>query len=231
MLQVVGIPLPLVILQNLHWIIASEWLCVTIYMERELNTIEWRLENEKTSLEGFEFYLEKLFTMRRRISKYKSLVDDHFQSCLSHTPKSWYTSGQTPPRPQGGIGSSFHEVYSSIQRDIEHVQSLIQRNADRITETVTLITSLMSVLEGKTALKQNQRLGLLTIFATLALPFNAAAAIFSVQTEFGPGGKQFGVFWEVAGSILGLAALLLALLYLVPWLIANRKAPIKGLRR
>jgi Mg2+ and Co2+ transporter CorA len=227
MLQVAGIPLPLVILQNLHWIIASEWLCVTIYMERELNTIEWRLENEKTSLEGFEFYLEKLFTMRRRISKYKSLVDDHFQSCLNHRPESWYTA----PSQLGDIGASFGEVYSSIQRDIEQAQSLIQRNANRITETVTLITSLMSVLEGKTALKQNQRLGLLTIFATLALPFNAAAAIFSVQTEFGPGGTRFGVFWEVAGSILGLAALLLALLYLVPWLIANRKAPIRGPKR
>jgi len=196
-------------------------------MERELNTIEWRLENEKTSLEGFEFYLDKLFTMRRRVSKYKSLVDDHFQSCLSNRPESWYTrntSTNSSTSPQGIVDASFDEVYRSIQKDIEQIQNLIQRNADRITETVTLITSLMSVIEGKTALKQNQRLGLLTIFATLALPFNAAAAIFSVQTEFGPGGKRFGVFWEVAGSILGIAALLLSLLYLVPWLMANRKA-------
>jgi Mg2+ and Co2+ transporter CorA len=181
--QVAGIPHPLVILQDLYRIIASEWIAVTTYIERDLNTIEWRLEaDENVTLETYESFLGKLFILRRRIGKYKSLVDEQLELCRNQMPEGWGNSTTTT------------EASIAIQNDLEQVQQLIGRNA----QSVDLITTMMSVREGETAINQNERLGFLTVVATVVLPFNAVAAVLAIQTEYGPGQMKFWFFWVAA---------------------------------
>lgn len=78
-LRVDAVPGPLVILQDLYCIIASEWIAVNAYVERDLNTIEYRLEHEKGHLDGFESFLKRLFIMRHRTQKFENLVNEQLQ--------------------------------------------------------------------------------------------------------------------------------------------------------
>ncbi|MCJ1245573.1 hypothetical protein MMC30_002777 [Trapelia coarctata] len=209
-LQVSAIPEPLAILQDLCRIIASEWIAVNTYIERDLNTIEWRLETDKrATLEVFESFLKKLFIMRRRINKYESLVSEQLQSCVSHSPISWLLSSPSPgtspnsiasTTPQASAALSSDQVSYAMENDLKQVQQLIHRNSDRIMQSIALITSLMSVRGGKTSITQNKTLGFLTALATLALPFNTIAAIVAIQTDYGPTGNNFGMFWAWAGG-------------------------------
>lgn len=46
-----------------------------------------------------------------------------------------------------------------MKDDLVQVQQAIDRNTDRISQTLELITSIMSVREGETSITQNQTLG------------------------------------------------------------------------
>lgn len=186
--QSIGVPHPLAILQDLYRIIASEWLTVNTYVERDLNTIAWQLETEKRlAPEKLEMFLEELFILRRRIGRYQSLVDEQFEIYRGQMPQSWDCSS-----------SKISDVFAAIQDDFEQVQKSIQRNVDRVSESVDLITSIISVRAGEMGLVQNETLRFLTLVATVALPFNLVAAILAMQTEYGPGQRKFRIFWATS---------------------------------
>lgn len=86
-------------------------------------------------------------------------------------------------------------VMASIESDILAAQSLLSQNSRRITHTVSLITSFMSVQSSFASLHLNERLGFLTGLATFMLPLNIIAAIMAIQGDYGPGGGQFWIFW------------------------------------
>src|SRR5215469_7805458 len=107
-----GIPHPLLILQDFYRLVASEWVAVHTYLERDLGTIEWRLENEKNAkLEVLESFLEHLFTFRRRIFKYGRLLDEQLQSIVTDHPITW-DGGQT----------SIEHTKQMLAADFAHVQ-------------------------------------------------------------------------------------------------------------
>lgn len=187
-MQVKNVPHPLEILQDLYHIIASEWITINTYIERDLNTIAWQLETEKPlSLDKLEGFLEQLFILRRRIFRYQSLVDEQLEIYRKQMPRSWDCSNNT-----------LHGVYLAIQDDLEQVQQAIGRNVDRISDSRELITSFMSVRAAEMSLLQNETLRFLTIVATVALPFNLVAAILAMQTEYGPGQGKFWIFWTTS---------------------------------
>ncbi|KAF2007283.1 hypothetical protein P154DRAFT_569168 [Amniculicola lignicola CBS 123094] len=203
-------PHPICALQDLYRIVASEWIAVNTYLERDLNAIEWRLEGKTPSVATLDFFLSQLFIMRRRTRKYETLVDDHLQTNL---PSSWLSPGSNQQTSSTAIST---KVLRSIESDLAQVQVLIHRNNDRITQTVSLITSLMAVIEGKRARTLNQRLAFLTVLATIALPFNVLAAILGIQTVYGPGQKEFWVFGAVAGAITGVVLICYAVFLVLP---------------
>ena len=164
------------ILHEIIKIVVSEWIVVNAYLERDLNRIEWLLEQSTPDLATLEFFLRRLFIMRRRIRKYESIVSDHLEINLGANSQNVFSS----PHMRDPTATA-------IKNDLTQVQELIRRNASRIKETVGLITSVMSVLEGKKTNTQNQGLIFLTLVATVTLPFNAFVAIFSMNTEYTPG--------------------------------------------
>ncbi|KAF2254407.1 hypothetical protein BU26DRAFT_137672 [Trematosphaeria pertusa] len=190
-------PSPVVIIQDLYRIIASEWVAVNAYLERDLNAIEWRLERGTANISTLDIFLEQIFVMRRRTRKYESLIDNHVHVNL---PTHWLD----PSEPSSSAADA-------ISSDFQQVRDLIQRNNERIAQTVSLITSLMSVIEGKRATDLNRRLTILAIVATVAVPFNVFAAVFGMQTEYAPGGEKFGVFlWSATGTVGALMVCYLA---------------------
>ena len=166
-----GVPSSYSILQSIYQIVASEWIVVNAYLERDLNGIEWRLEQSTINPHTLEFFLRQLFIMRRRIRKYQALISDQLHMRL---PSYW---NSTPPD---------EHIFMEIQKDFDQVQELINRSNDRIKDTVDLITSVMSVFEWKKSNTQNQGLVFLTVLATIALPFNVLAAVFGMDGENAP---------------------------------------------
>jgi Mg2+ and Co2+ transporter CorA len=171
-------PHPLLIIQGLARIIASEWIVVNTYIERDLNNIEWTLETENVTIEVFEGFIKRLFILRRRIGKYKTLLDDQLTLFLHQMPAYGDTAGNNTVEAQ---------VFAGMKDDLVQVQGAIDRNTDRISQTLELITSIMSVRQGATSMTQNQTLGFLTILATVALPFNTIATIVGLQTDYALG--------------------------------------------
>jgi Mg2+ and Co2+ transporter CorA len=149
-----------------------------LYIERDLNAIEWRLQNNKDDVLLLEFFLKQLLILRRRTGKYESLVEDHLNL---RYPSSWLT-----PSSAG--------VQRDLVLDLQQVRDMLRRNNERISQTVPLITSLMSVIEGKHATSISQQLTFLTVLATILLPFSIFASVFGMQTEYGPGESKFWVF-------------------------------------
>lgn len=169
------VPSSLEILHEVCRIIASEWIVVNAYLERDLNSIEWRLEQLAPDLHTLEFFLRQLYIMRRRIRKYRALLSDQL---LWEPPRSF----QSPPASD----NVDLEVSKAINADFKQAKELICRSNDRIKETVELITSVMSVLEAKESNTQNQGIMFLTFVATVALAFNVFAAVFGMNSENGP---------------------------------------------
>lgn len=216
-------PTQFMVLQDLFRLITSEWLCVNMYIERDLNTIEWRVEDNKTpvSFQGFQLFLSSLFRLRRRINKYSTLVEEQLRICKIQKPASWITSACMAMPSSSNTRTN--DVFVGIQKDLTQVQEAIQKNRDRIAQSVGLIMSLISELEAKQSVAQNRRLAFLTLLATLLLPFNTIAAILDMDTEYGVGKPKFGTFFRISGGVVGLAILMLVLLYTWPVLLERRR--------
>ncbi|KFA71087.1 hypothetical protein S40288_11033 [Stachybotrys chartarum IBT 40288] len=69
--QGVGIPSVSSVLRDLVLMISYEWTNVATYFERDLNTIEWRLERDSLPIEALAEMQQRLFSNRRRLRKYK----------------------------------------------------------------------------------------------------------------------------------------------------------------
>ncbi|KAH7131477.1 hypothetical protein B0J13DRAFT_626555 [Dactylonectria estremocensis] len=190
---------PFCIIEGISRIIASEWIAVSTYIERDLNSIEWRLESSRDRIEIHEKFLNQLFTLRRRIGKFKALVQDELQLFKAQAPRSWMST------PQANVA----ECIAGMQEDLKQAHSLLEKNSVRVSEAIELIAAIIQVREGEHSTTQNERLGFLTILATTALPFSTAASILGMQTKYGPpdgqtDGKGSWVdFWKYSGILLG----------------------------
>lgn len=190
-------PHPLLVIQGLARIISSEWLVVNTCIERDLNSIEWILETEDVTLEVFEGFIKRLFILRRRIGKYNTLVSDQLDLFQHQMPLSWRIAR---------TGETEKQVFAGMKDDLVQVQKAINRNTARITQTLELITSIMSVRQGETSITQNQTLGFLTILATVALPFNTIATIVGLQTAYAPGQESWQTYLIASISTVGVIA-------------------------
>ncbi|CVL13883.1 hypothetical protein FPRO06_09962 [Fusarium proliferatum] len=182
---------PLIITQAVARIIASEWISTSAYIERDLNTLEWRLENDEPGMLTLESSLKKLFILRRRIRKYQGLVDEQLDLFRKYLPQAWIAT----------YSPAAEKARAHAEGDFEQVRSTILDNAARLSDTLGLVTSMIQIRKGEQSAKQNDRLSFLTVIATIVLPFNALAAILGMQTSWGPGNPDFGRFWLISGAI------------------------------
>lgn len=180
---------PILVARGIIRIVASEWIATNLYIERDLNSMEWRLESSDVGIDVLENFLGKLFILRRRIGKYAQLIDDQmslFQE--DHMPSAW--TAHLPHLAKGWLRDA--------QQDSAQVRDIVQRNAERVSKTVDLIMSIISVRESRQSVEQNDSLKILAVVATIALPFNAVAAVMAIDGEYGPGGKRFWVYFTIS---------------------------------
>lgn len=211
------IPRPFVILEDLCRIIASEWIVFNTYVERELNNIERWFEDEGETCERLHEFLTQLMKIRRRVTKYDTLVSDQLQLCPEHGKRCGLQDHAASSMPSPLM--AFH-----------HVQSHFAYNKARISQAIKVATSLMAVnlnklislqnsevvLQNKALSRQNElsqarnaSLAFLTGVTSFILPFTAIASIMTIpaEKELGPRSQDFWIFW-IAACVTAFALLL-----------------------
>jgi Mg2+ and Co2+ transporter CorA len=183
----------MLVFQSALRLVASEWIAASSYIERDINSIEWQLENEAVRIDGLKDFLDQLFVGRRRVRKYQALVDGQFELLRAGRmlPEAWRANNAPV-------------ILADMRTDFAQVRTAMEKNSQRIAQTIQLIMSVMVVCQGEQSIQQNVLLGFLTVVATLGVPFSAVAGILGMQTRYGPGQADFGKFWRISGIVIGI---------------------------
>lgn len=192
------------ILGDVYRLVASNWIVINEYVNRELATIEYILEKEEPTFRDLEVYLKDLYIYRRRVTRYHELITQAKEQCTTRGQQSW-SHDQT--------SAISLEHAKDMEADFIYLQDKVLATSRRIEKNIDLLTALVSIGEGKQALGENHALARLSLLATVFLPFSTVATIFSIQGGYGPGEGKFWLFWVIAVPLTGLVILLTAPYY------------------
>ncbi len=200
-----GIPCPFYTIWVIYHIIASEWVVVNTCFQRELNTIEWNLENENLGIGRLHEHLKSLYITRRRITLYEILIKEQRDACRQYGRKHW----NQPSSP--GNQELIENVVSTLETDFAFVSDLAEKNQERVTKNINLLIALVSVAEGRVGISNGKRIEALTLVAMFLLPFSLVSSVMNINGEFGPGQRKQYIFWAVSTPI----SLVLILAYIL----------------
>jgi Mg2+ and Co2+ transporter CorA len=207
------------ILGDVYRLVASNWIVINEYVNRELATIEYILEKEEPTFRDLEVYLKDLYIYRRRVTRYHELITQAKEQCTSRGQMSWSCSQISPISLEHG---------KDMESDFIYLQDKVLETSRRTEKNIDLLTALVAIGEGKQALDENHALARLSLLATVFLPFSTVATIFSIQGGYGPGQGRFWLFWAIAIPLTGLILALSALYYGIG--ISSFRGVVKTLR-
>lgn len=192
------------VLGDVYRLVASSWIVINEYVNRELATIEYILEKEEPTFRNLEVYLKDLYIYRRRVTRYHELITQAKEQCTTRGQQSW----------SHDLTSKLAlENATDVESDFIYLQDKALATSRRIEKDIDLLTALVSIGEGKQALDENHALTRLSLLAMVFLPFSTVATIFSIQGGFGPGEGMFWLFWVIAIALTGFILCLSALYY------------------
>jgi len=77
------------ILGDVYRLVASNWIVINEYVNRELVTIAYLLEKEEPTFRDIEVYLKDLYIYRRRVTIYHELITQAKEQCTTRGQQSW----------------------------------------------------------------------------------------------------------------------------------------------
>jgi hypothetical protein len=210
------------ILGDIYRLVASNWIVINEYVNRELATIEYILEKEEPTFRDLEVYLKDLYIFRRRVTRYHELITQAKEQCNTRGQQSWL-------RDENSKLAAEHA--KDIESDFIYLQDKVLGTARRIEKNINLLTALVSIGEGKQALDENHGIARLSLLATVFLPFSTVATIFSIQGGYGPGQGTFWLFWAIAIPLTVFVLALSALSYGIGVSLHRQLVEAVGLKR
>ncbi|KAE9377340.1 hypothetical protein N431DRAFT_330326 [Stipitochalara longipes BDJ] len=184
------------LLGEVYRIVASNWIVLDQYINRELATVENILEKDEPGFRQLETYLKEMYMHRRRCTKYFELIGEARQQCHSRGQSSW-------PKTYDQDSEAVDQLAEDLEQDFIYLQTKTQGTAQRTEKNIQLLTALVSIVEGKQALDENHGIGRLTLLAMVFLPFSTVGTILGIQTIYGPGQDAFWLFWAVSIPLTG----------------------------
>jgi Mg2+ and Co2+ transporter CorA len=199
---------PFLTLYEGYRIVASEWLVVNEYVKRELANIERHLEKKERTFQELEQHLKELYRIRRRCNKDHELVLEASTQCEKRGQALWPSVKTTS---QEGEFAERHA--NDLEEDFQYVLSNMSTTISRIEKDISHLMALVAISEGRQSLQENRGISFLTLVATIFLPSSTVATVLGIQTQYGPGAKNFWMLWAVA---LPLTVLILLLTFWYP---------------
>lgn len=188
---------PFIILADFYKMVASNWMSINKYVNRELETLEYILEKEQVGFLELEEYLKDLYIHRRRCVKHLRAIRELKEQC--------HTRGQSWPADPEPTTATLN-LAQDLQDDFSDLQNRFQETQDRTDKNLNLLTALISIGEGKQSLEESHGVGRLTLLATIFLPFSTIATIFSMQGDYAPRANMFWIYWVVAICVTAVLA-------------------------
>lgn len=188
---------PFLIFYEGYRIIASEWLVVNEYVKRELANIERYLEKTESTFHELELLLKELYRIRRRCNKDHELVTEAASQCEKRGQALWPSSKRTPNANKDTIEIAERHA-QGLEEDFKFVLDNMNISIARIEKDIGLLMALVTISEGRQGLLENRGISFLTLIATLFLPSGTVASILGIQTQYGPGARNFWMLWAVA---------------------------------
>jgi Mg2+ and Co2+ transporter CorA len=177
------------VLGDLYQLAGSNWMVINEYINREITTIEYKLEREEPGFRDLETYLKELYIHRRRITRYIELIDETKEQCVKRGPRAW---------PRDLASPLAAEQARDWEDDFVNLHDWFHATSLRMEKNIRLLTALVAIGEGKQSLVENHGIARLSLLAMVFLPFSSVATILGIQGNFAPGEGKFWLFWVVA---------------------------------
>jgi Mg2+ and Co2+ transporter CorA len=177
------------VLGDLYQLAASNWMVINEYINREITSIEYKLEREEPGFRDLETYLKDLYIHRRRITRYHELISETKEQCSKRGPRAW---------PQDSTSALAAEQAQDWENDFVNLQAWFYYTSQRMEKNIRLLTALVAIGEGKQTLVENHGIARLSLLAMVFLPFSSVSTILGMQGSFAPGYGKFWLFWVVA---------------------------------
>lgn len=170
---------PFLVLAPLYALIADEWIRLAKYVRREHQTVEFNVEAAHHSVSQCEKYLVHLSTYRRRMSCYLDLTRHQLDSINAYGCKAW---------PLERATEEMKQRREELKKDFEYITNVLEKLSDRLQDDMNLLLGLRAVF-------LNRAMTSLAFVGVLFLPFNSVAGILGMSGKYGPGTKNFWVYW------------------------------------
>jgi len=175
-------------LSDVYRLVASSWMVVNEYLNREFSTIEHMLEKQEAGIKDLEAHLKSLYTYRRRCLMYHKLISEAREQCQKRGKQSWHKHSKSDAAIEDAI---------DLQDDFAFLQLKMQDIGLRIEKNINLLAALVAIGENKQGIIENRDVARITLVAMVFLPFSTVAAILGMPGNFAPGSDNFWVFWAV----------------------------------
>jgi hypothetical protein len=177
---------PFLALFRVYGFIAEEWVLTSTYIKRELQSIEYNLEISHHNVSQCEEYLVHLAAYRRRISCYIELTRQQLAAIESFGCKSWMVESPSKEMIQ---------AREELREDFVYVVNILEKHSQRLNHN-------MELLLGLRAVSLNRTMASFALLGVFFLPFNVVAAILGMPGEYGPGTKNFWVYWAILAPVM-----------------------------
>lgn len=182
---------PFLVLSSIYGFIAEEWLGTSTYIKRELQAIEYNLEMAHHNVSQCEEYLIHLAAYRRRISRYVELTRQQLAAIEHFGCKAWIV--QKPSK-------DMIQARNELREDFLHIVKVLEQHSQRLNHNLELLLGLRAVA-------LNRTMASFALVGVFFLPFNVVAAILGMPGEYGPGTKNFWVYWAILAPIMAVVLL------------------------
>jgi hypothetical protein len=182
---------PFLVLSSVYGSIAEEWLETSRYIKRELQAIEFNLEMAHHNVSQCEEYLVHLAAYRRRISCYIELTHQQLAAIESFGCKAWIVKKPSKDMIQ---------ARKELREDFVYVVKVLEKHSQRLNHNLELLLGLRAVA-------LNRIMASFALIGVFFLPFNVVAAILGMPGEYGPGTKNFWVYWAILAPVMAVVLL------------------------
>lgn len=165
-------------------IVAGEWMNYVAVMHRSIKTFEYAKKQKNSftdDLDKLDKDLRALQAWRRRSMASKQKVQ-----AATALVKAWLQTPEVSPSLE------------TVATDMEYISASIVECGARLEQMIPVVTSLVQIVDSRRAFAETANISRLTILALVFVPVTFIASLFSMSSDYAPGGPLFWVYFVVA---------------------------------
>lgn len=177
-------------------IIAAEWVNYLAVMNCHIKKYEYTIESLSAPLGG----LEKLDSDLRSLQSWRR------RSLASHQKISavkYFIQLQTQK-----VRACTSEDSLSLLDDFTHIEKSLKGYSKRLENMLPVVTSLVQIIDSRRSMVETANVSRLTFLAFIFVPLSFTSSLFSMNSDVGPGGRYFWIYFVVSVPLTAVVFLL-----------------------